>query len=478
MASITHPFRSAAHRGDLGRGAPAPAPFPLLRWFALLSAVTILFVSTTATLFLSRFVERASLLQSAEGMMQLVNSIVEVESAHGFFLRGDHGSPDGDFQEFLHHLGKLPGVLRANVYDADHEVLWSSDPALIGRRFAGNAELDAALAGQTTVSTGRIGASGDKPEHAQLESPGHRFVENYFPVWSSTPGEGRVIGAIELYRTPTRLLTAIERTQQRIWWGALAITALLYLALFTIVARAACAMRRQQAALVAAEKLATAGEMASAVAHGLRNPLASIRSTAELGLATGAEGQVRELLAEVVDQADRLEGWIRQFLTTARAGAEGPAVADVGAVVRECATQFASTLARHRVALELSLPEGLPKARLCPVILRQSLSSILANALEAMESGGRLTVAAAGGRGAVVIEVRDTGPGMSGAEIEAALRPFATTKPAGLGLGLPLARETLGRHGGTLAITSRPGAGTTARLTLPVAQDDSREARR
>ena len=112
------------------------------------------------------------------------------------------------------------------------------------------------------------------------------------------------------------------------------------------------------------------------------------------------------------------------------------------------------------------------------MILRQSLSSILANALEAMESGGRLTVAAAGGRGAVVIEVRDTGPGMSGAEIEAALRPFATTKPAGLGLGLPLARETLGRHGGTLELASRPGAGTTARLTLPVARDDSREVRR
>jgi signal transduction histidine kinase len=476
MAAGTFRFRSAAHRGDLERGAARPAPFPLLRWFALLSAATILFVALAGTLFLVRFVERTSLLQSTEGLMQLVNSIVEVENAQGFFLRGEHGPPDSDFREFLVHLGKLPGVLRTNVYGLDRSVLWSTDPALVGRRFPDNDELETALAGQPVVETGSTGTAGDKAEHVELARPGDRFVENYLPIWSTGPDERRVIGAIELYRTPTRLIEAIQQTQFRIWWGGLLVGGVLYLALFAIVARAACVMRQQQTALLAAEKLATAGEMASAVAHGLRNPLASIRSTAELGLETGAAGHVRELLAEVVDQADRLEGWIRQFLTSARAAGSGRPPADLGTVLAECAAQFRPTLARRGMALALDLPERLPRVALCPVVLRQILNSILANALEAMTEGGRLEIAATARGRQVAVEVRDTGPGMSGAEVAAALLPFATTKPAGLGLGLPLARETLERHGGGLHILSRPGTGTTVRLTLPAVRKTIREA--
>jgi signal transduction histidine kinase len=247
------------------------------------------------------------------------------------------------------------------------------------------------------------------------------------------------------------------------------VAALLYGLLFVIVARGAAVMSRQQRALVAAEKLATAGEMASAVAHGLRNPLASIRSTAELGLETGAKGETGALLAEIVAQADRLEGWIRQFLTSARSGSDAPAAAEVGVAVEECASAFGPSLARRRLELALDVERGLPTVRCHPVILRQVLNSVLANAVEASPPGGRVAVGARRRRWrrGVVVEIRDTGPGMSRAGVAAALSPFATTKPAGLGLGLPLAREALERHGGGLAVESRPGTGTAVRLLLP-----------
>lgn len=467
-AAIPYRFRSSAHRGDLERPATIPAPFPLLRWFALLSAVAILFVSVAGTLFLIRFVERVSLLQSADGLTQLVNGIVEVEKAETFFLRSGRVGAD-DFGDFLLHLGKLPGVLRANVYGTDGVVLWSSDPALIGRRFIDNDELTTALAGIAVASMGRIGEAGDKAEHTRLAEPGDRYVENYLPIWDTGPGEPRVIGAIEVYRQPVRLLATIARTQQRIWWGALAMAVLLYAALLVIAARAAGAVRRQQARLLAAEKLAVAGEMASAVAHGLRNPLASIRSTAELGTEATDTVEARGLHAEVVTQADRLEGWIRQFLTAARAGSAPQAPTDVRSVIADCLAQFEPTLARRGMTLEVSMPAALPPVRLCPVILRQILNSLLANAVEAMGDGGRLAMTATASGRRVLIEVGDTGPGMSAAELEAALEPFATTKPAGLGLGLPLARETLERHGGALQLVSRPGFGTTVRVDLPAA---------
>jgi signal transduction histidine kinase len=474
MAALPHPFRGAAHRADLGPARDgAPAPFPLLRWFALLSGAAVLLAAVSGAHFLDRTVERASLLQSADGLTQLVSGLAEVEGAERLFAPDRRVTPD-EVGEFLAHLASLPGVLRANVYGADRTVLWSTDPALIGKRFPANDELDAALAGVAVASSGRVGRPPGKAEHARLASPGDRYVENYLPVWSAArDGEPRrVIGAVEFYRRPVGLLEGIRRTQERVWWGALAVAALLYLALFVIVARAAAVMARQQRALVAAERLAIAGEMASAVAHGLRNPLASIRSTAELGLETGASGSnVGALLAEIVAQADRLEGWIRQFLTSARSDRAAPAAAEVAAALEECAAGFRPALARRGMELALEVPSGLPPVRCHPVVLRQVLNSVLANAIEAMEAGGgRIAVRARHRprrRRAILVEVKDTGPGMSAAQVAAALEPFATSKPAGLGLGLPLAREALERQGGRLAIESQPGAGTTVRLLLP-----------
>jgi signal transduction histidine kinase len=468
MAAASYRFRSAAHQGDLSRAGGKTTSFPLLRWFALLSAVAVLFVWITGTLFLNRFVERVSLLQSADGLTGLINSIVEVEQADRFFLRnGQDGS--NDFNNFLVHLGKLPGVLRANVYSRDGLVLWSSDPALIGQRFSDNDELNTALAGTSVVSAGSIGEDHDKAEHVDLAEPGNGFVENYLPVWSMAGGVPKVVGAIEVYRRPVQLLAAIQQTQMQIWWSALAVTLLLYAALCGIVARAACVMRLQQMALVAAEKLALAGEMASAVAHGLRNPLASIRSTAELGLETEDRREVRGLLAEVVSQSDRLEGWIRQFLTTARAGSSTQTPTDARAVIVDCAKQFEPTLARRGMLLETALQDNLPKVHVCPIILRQILNSVLANAIEAMAVGGRLSIDANAVGRSIAIKVGDTGIGMSARELETALEPFATTKSQGLGLGLPLARETIARHGGSLHLESQAGTGTTVYIILPAA---------
>jgi signal transduction histidine kinase len=380
------------------------------------------------------------------------------------------------FADLFAHLVALPGAVRVNLFATDGTVLWSSDPALIGRRFAGNRELQAALAGAPVVATGGLGGPSDaKPEHAGgLATPDGRFVENYLPVWSGgTPQNGgRVVGAVEVYRQPVRLLEAIRQTQNAVWVSALAVAGLLYAALLGIVARLTLVVRRQQAALVAAEKLAAVGEMASAVAHGLRNPLASIRSTAELGAEARDVEEARGLHDDVVRDADRLEGWIRQFLTVvSREASPGTAPrAEVGEVVAVCAAELEPALTRRGVALGLALPEFLPAARACPVVLRQALAAILANAVEATPDGGRLRVAAAATAAReVVVEVADTGPGMTEAEVDAALAPFATTKPAGLGLGLPLAREALERHGGRLEIASRPGAGTTVRLVLPAA---------
>ena len=215
---------------------------------------------------------------------------------------------------------------------------------LVGRRFPDNPELEAAFRGEPVINSGVVWRRGEKAEHEELGEVGARYVENYLPIWGKLPGEQGCRRDRDLphagwsVRGHPAIGDAGVVGRRRGRADRLRV-------LVGMVWRAQCLIRLQQAALVATEKLATAGEMASAVAHGLRNPVASIRSSAELGLETEPAADTRALLAEIMSQADRLEGWIRQYLASARAGAAADTPAEPRAVI-------AASLAQYRPAFD------------------------------------------------------------------------------------------------------------------------------
>ena len=105
-----------------------------------------------------------------------------------------------------------------------------------------------------------------------------------------------------------------------------------------------------------------------------------------------------------------------------------------------------------------------------PVILTQVINGLIANAIEAMPDGGELAVRAeADHQGMIVVNIADTGPGITRESIRHAFRPFLTAKSGGLGLGLPLARRILARHSGELSLSGREGRGVTATIVLSAA---------
>jgi signal transduction histidine kinase len=277
-----------------------------------------------------------------------------------------------------------------------------------------------------------------------------------------------VVGVVEIYRVPDALFRAIDEGVRLIWISAGLSAALLYVALFGIALRARQAMARQQERLLEAEALAAVGAVASAVAHGIRNPLASIRSSAELAVVEDRAGTL-ECLGDIQREADRVEGWVRDLLLQARGEAVAPGAVDAGLLLAESCRSFAAAAARQGIAIEQAPGAGVPAVRAEAGALGQAIDNLIANAIEAMPEGGqlRLATALATDRRMVEIIVEDTGAGMP----EDGGRLFFSTKARGTGLGLVLTRRMLERQSGTLRLENRPGGGTTAIIRLPMAMD-------
>jgi signal transduction histidine kinase len=233
-------------------------------------------------------------------------------------------------------------------------------------------------------------------------------------------------------------------------------------------------LERAQAQLVQSEKLASIGEMSAAVAHGLRNPLASLRASAQLVLRHPGSPAAGEQLHAILQEVDRLDRRITHLLTFSRPAPFRPIPQRVAALVQEVLPAFSERLRAQQVTLELQIPDGLPEVRADSMKMEQALVEVISNALDALPDGGRIALTASpeegeGGLPGVVIEVRDTGPGIPAETLASVGQPFFTTRVEGTGLGVATARRFVEQHGGRLELHSAPGAGTTVRLWVPAA---------
>ncbi|HKV73764.1 MAG TPA: ATP-binding protein [Gemmatimonadales bacterium] len=233
-------------------------------------------------------------------------------------------------------------------------------------------------------------------------------------------------------------------------------------------------LQQAQARLVQSEKLASIGEMAAGVAHGLRNPLASLRASAQLVLRHPESPAAGEQLRSMIDEVDRLDRRITHLLAFSSPAPVHPLRERPGVLVHSLLNSLAQLLTERRVKLEIDLPDGVAEIAVDPVRLDQAITEIVANSLGAMPGGGTLRVSVGevelpGGGGEVVIAIADSGPGIPESVMQSVFDPFFTTRPDGTGLGLTMARRFVEQNGGRLELSSRPGQGTTARLYFPAA---------
>lgn len=439
--------------------------FNLTRRFSILSLACVVAVAGVLGHLFSRMLAERLLHREAVVTLEFVQSVVRSDESAKYLGVGAAAALPGPLEDTFRHFAEMPDVLRANVYSPERRAIWSSDAAIVGRQFGPNDDLDRSLAGELVYKSG----TSSKEEHAAASQPiggrGGRggFIEIYVPIHDT---RNRVAGVVELYKTPDALFEAIRDGQQAVALGAAVGGLLLYGALIGIVRRADAIMREQQRRLLEGERLAVVGEMAAAVAHSIRNPLASIRTSVEDALDRDP-GRFQEPAEDIMGEVDKIEAWVRELLSFSGPGSVRRETLDVNALIRRSLDEGEREIARRGVKVEAALAEPPPRATGDPALVEQVLQSIISNALDAMPRGGRLAVTTARAEGRAEIEIRDNGTGIAPEALEQVFKPFFTTKPRGVGLGLPLSRRLVERMGGSLTLTSRRGEGTAVRIALP-----------
>jgi signal transduction histidine kinase len=370
--------------------------------------------------------------------------------------------------QYYDHISMLPDVKLANVYGADRTIIWSTNPDSIGKVSKSNSDLEKVFAKNASLTNDSF--NGDKlndDEQSFASDSGTPFVETYIPM---TGMHGEVITVVQIYQEPHNLQETINRGKLLIWAIVALGASFLYIIPFCIFRRADGELHEKQERLTEAETLCVIGEMSTAVAHGIRNPLASIRSSAELALDADAES-ARKNAEDIISQVDRLSRWVREFLTFSLPVAGESEVIDAVALVETGLQNFATQFKNNHIVCEFKRPtEDIPLIVGNRILANQALSSVISNAIEAMPAGGPLRVELeVTASNSVDIVVTDTGIGMSANQIQMAFKPFYTTKRNGVGLGMAQVKRIMERFGGLVSLHSHEGEGTQACLSFRVA---------
>jgi len=224
--------------------------------------------------------------------------------------------------------------------------------------------------------------------------------------------------------------------------------------------------------LAQSEKLAALGQLAAAIAHEVRNPLAVIRSAAQdLGDAVPADDDAAQRASSFITaEIDRLNNVVASLLAFARPLQVQPGAVAVGALLDRALLLARDELAAKQVRVQRTEPVDLPPVTADPDLMSQVLLGLLANATEAVPRGGEVTLHARAVGSAVEIDIADSGPGVPADLRERIFEPFFTTRTRGTGLGLSIARQIVTAHVGTIEVGDRAGGGARFTVRLPAAR--------
>ena len=215
-----------------------------------------------------------------------------------------------------------------------------------------------------------------------------------------------------------------------------------------------------------AERLSAIGEMATGIAHEIRNPLTSIGTLVDL-LEEQARGVDPLVFRGIKEESRRLQEITTKFLSYARPYVPARSRIDVNVVLEEVASLLEIDARFSASVIEREYDKGIGDVDVDGDALKQVFWNLILNGLEAMPAGGRIVVRSRAGPGTLDVEIEDSGSGIPEQALKRIFEPFYTTKDKGTGLGLPIADKIVRAHGGLIRILKGPRGGTTVKVEIP-----------
>jgi PAS domain S-box-containing protein len=230
------------------------------------------------------------------------------------------------------------------------------------------------------------------------------------------------------------------------------------------------ARKQMEAQLLRTERLAELGTLASGMAHEIGTPMNVILGRAEYLMQRTKEETTKKGLETIVSQVERITKIMNQLLSFARRRPIERRSVDLRQTVEDTLEVVQERLGRHHIKLETDFAADLPLVYADPDQMSQVLLNLILNAIHAMADEGTLRLGLVRAANTVRLTIADTGHGIKAEDLAKIFDPFFTTKEVGkgTGLGLTVVHGIIEEHGGTIAVTSEVGRGTTFIVTLPI----------
>jgi len=368
-------------------------------------------------------------------------------------------------------------VDRVNIYDINKGVIaYSTDPSLLGESAQQSMGYKRAVGGRTfsALISSEDDFLGLDIKWWNVE----KKLRTYIPFQGVDPftgDKGLVLGVFELIQDLSDEYQSIVNFQYFVLGVSVLIMGLIFLALLLIVHEAekileerANEQRELESQLNQAERLAALGEMCAGVSHEIRNPLGIIRSTAELlSSMPDSKDPQKKLSNVIIEESSRLNDIVTEFLDFARPQKPNFQECYLEEIIRKILDFLGPELQKQDITALDNLDGHSFKITGDPHLLYRSFLNLFINAIQSMRNGGTMTTRVKEEKDQYVVDIQDTGSGISSENLKKIFNPFFSTKDKGSGLGLPIVRNIIEGHRGSIRIESQEGSGTKVIVTLP-----------
>ena len=228
--------------------------------------------------------------------------------------------------------------------------------------------------------------------------------------------------------------------------------------------------------LIRAQEIqATLEHVVSLIVHEVRNPLSAMRALVQgLEEEVGGVGNSAAYTKRLTDEIDRLGRLLHSMAQVARLRPREPELLQPGEVLERVAATFRPALEKRGIQLSVNVTSHVVPILADPDQIQQALVNLVTNAADAMPEGGTITLRARlDPHERTMLQIEDTGVGMSPEALERALRPRQSSKSGGMGLGLMIVRGIVRHHHARMRVTSAAGKGTTISITFPSPTDET-----